>query len=197
MQFLYKYNRTTRLGLSLTMVCILFGYCNLSVASITQTCSKWKLLKPACQRLKQIIYTGSDELYFSGYAWHNRFTYNPERVRTYNEQAWGGGYGKGLYDEDGDWHGLYGIAFLDSHKNVEPAIGYAFSKVAHFNKDTGVGIGYTVLVTMRPDINHGYPFPGILPWATLTHKRLSLAATYIPGVRDAGNVLYILGKFTL
>lgn len=197
MQFMYK--NICRLALGPTMVFILLiVLCSNSLLASPPFCADWpKLLRPTCQRMVQIINTGSNELYFSGYAWHNRFTYSTARVHTYNENAWGGGIGKGLYDEDGDWHGLYGIAFLDSHKNVEPAAGYAFSKMAHLNQETAIGLGYTVLVTMRSDINHGYPFPGLLPWGLITHKRVALAATYIPGSRNVGNVLYLLGKVTL
>ena len=43
--------------------------------------------------------------------------------------------GKGFYDEDGDWHGLSAIAFLDSHKNLEPAAGYAFLKILPLNEN--------------------------------------------------------------
>ena len=154
-------------------------------------------MRPICLRLHKVMTQGATELYFSGYAWHNRYTYSAEKIRQYNELAWGGGVGKGLYDEDGDWQGLYSFAFLESHKRVEPAIGYAFLKVHHFTENTSVGIGYTFLVTMRPDINHGIPFPGVLPWASVTHKKLTLSATYIPGSRNIGNVLYLVSKWTI
>lgn len=163
----------------------------------TESCRYWlSLFKPVCQRLRSIWTEGHNELYVSGYAWHNRYTYSRERIRQYNELAWGGGVGRGLWDEDGDWHGLYAIAFLDSHKNVEPAAGYAFLKTKHFSNDFSAGLGYTVLVTARPDIFKGVPFPGALPWAGVTWKKTSVFATYIPGASGAGNVLYILAKRT-
>lgn len=160
-------------------------------------CVNWlSFFKPVCQRLHQIWNEGDTELYLSGYAWHNRYTYRPEKIKTYNEAAWGGGLGKALFDDRGDWHGLYAIAFLDSHRHIEPAAGYAFLKVAHLSNDFKAGIGYSILVTSRVDIYNGIPFPGILPWASIFYKKTTIAATYIPGAAGAGNVLYILAKYT-
>ncbi|CEK09158.1 lipid IV(A) palmitoyltransferase PagP [Legionella hackeliae] len=163
----------------------------------SETCSGWlSWFQPVCIRMHQLWNEGNNELYVTGYAWHNRFTYPSYKVKSYNELAWGGGLGKGLYDEKGDWHGIYALAFLDSHKNVEPALGYAFLKVAHLSDNTRIGAGYTVLVTARPDILNNIPFPGILPWISLSHRSVTLSATYVPGSGREGNVLFILGKWT-
>jgi palmitoyl transferase len=78
----------------------------------------------ACNRLDQIWNQGNDELYLTGYAWHNRAAYSADKIKSFREESWGGGWGKGIYDEDGDWQGLYGMAFLDSHGHVEPIAGY-------------------------------------------------------------------------
>jgi palmitoyl transferase len=155
----------------------------------------FKLLKPACKRLHQIWYDGKAELQIPAYAWHNRFYYSNHR--TYNENPWGGGLGKSYYDEHGDWHGLYAFAFLDSHKNVEPIAGYGFEKMWHFNEKTGVGAGYTVFVTSRPDIIHSIPFPGILPLVAISHQRATLMMIYVPGQENIGNVLFVLVKWVL
>lgn len=148
-------------------------------------------------RFKQIWYQGKTDLYFSGYAWHNRYTYAKEKLSSFNELAWGGGFGKGFYDEDGDWHSLSAIAFLDSHKHIEPAAGYAFFKIKPLTQDLRLGLGYSILITQREDILSGYPFPGVLPWLSVNYKALSLMTTYIPGSMGAGNVLYILGRWSL
>ena len=178
---------------------IVFFFLPVNVFAEAQTdyCPQWRsLLKTACQRWHQIWYEGNAELYLSGYAWHNRYVYSREKINEYNENAWGGGLGKGFFDEKGNWHGLFAFAFLDSHKNLEPAAGYAYLKVAHLYKELKAGIGYTVLITMRPDLNKGIPFPGALPWASLFYKKTTLAATYIPGFNHNGNVLYLLAKYT-
>ena len=102
----------------------------------------------------------------------------------------------GFFDEKGNWHGLFTYAFLDSHKNVEPVAGYAYLKVATISNNWKAGVGYTILITARPDLNKGIPFPGALPWASIFYKKVTLAATYIPGFNHNGNVLYLLGKYT-
>lgn len=162
-----------------------------------ESCAHWmSLFKPVCQVINQVWTEGSTELYISGYAWHNRYTYSREKIQSYNEQAWGGGLGKGLFDEKNNWHGLYAIAFQDSHRNIEPAAGYAYLKVLTMSQDFKAGLGYSILLTAREDINHYIPFPGILPWASIFYKKTAIAATYIPGFNKNGNVLYLLAKYT-
>lgn len=173
--------------------------CNAFSAVEQSSCAHWmSLFKPICQRFHQIWTEGNTELYVSGYAWHNRYTYGREvlRKKKYNELAWGGGLGKGFFDEKGNWRGLYAIAFLDSHKNVEPAIGYAHLWVASLTKDFKAGVGYSVLITARPDILNNIPFPGAVPWAGVFFKKLSVKAAYIPGSSSNGNVLYLVGAYT-
>lgn len=146
-------------------------------------------------RAQQIWSEGNNELYVPSYAWHNRYTYSSERLKTYNEWPIGAGIGKSFYDKNGDWHGLYAMAFLDSHKIVEPAAGYAFLKILKVSEHANIGAGYTVLITARPDIFHNIPFPGVLPWASVSYRRVSLSGTYIPGAKGAGNVLFLVLKY--
>lgn len=168
-----------------------------ALAEAAPNCSYWlSPFKPFCHRLHQIWTEGDTDLFVSGYAWHNRYIYSPEKIRRYNERAWGGGLGKGLFDEKGNWHGLYAIAFLDSHSHVEPAAGYAYTKVLNITKDLKAGLGYSVLVTSRVDIMHNIPFPGAVPWGSIFFKKLSIAGAYIPGNSKNGNVLYLFGKYT-
>lgn len=204
-------NRTTKLLKSLGFLLLISSesICHAAAATslhpITtppancQPCPKGKpnLFTKASHRLEQIWSDGKNELYLPAYAWHNRYWYTADRIKTYNENPWGGGLGKGYYDEDGDWHGLYAFAFLDSHKNVEPIVGYAFLKALHLQHDITLGGGYAILATARPDINHGIPFPGALPWVSATYQRVSLIATYIPGRQNIGNVLFFIVKVTL
>ena len=168
-----------------------------AVAEDQGSCSSGSsFAKHICHRWHQIWEEGDNELYLTGYAWHNRYAYEKSKLGRYNEEAWGGGLGKGFYDEDGDWHGLYAFAFLDSHKNVEPIAGYSFLKVLYLNKNTHVGAGYTLLVTARPDIFHNIPFPGVLPWVSFTYRKVTFNASYVPGSRGVGNVLFVLAKIT-
>lgn len=149
-------------------------------------------------RLKQIWYEGNNDLYLTGYAWHNRYLYSKERLAIghYNENAWGGGFGRGWYDEDGDWQSLYAIVFLDSHTNVEPWAGYAFLKTKRFRNDVRLGGGFTVALTMRPDILNGYPFPAATPLVSVGYKRLALFAAYVPGHENIGNILFMFARWS-
>lgn len=179
------------------IACFLLCYSlNAMSANDPNNCSHWlSLFKPLCMRLHQVWDEGYNELYLSGYAWHNRYIYSAEKIRSYNETAWGGGLGKGFFDEKGNWHGLYAFAFLDSHSQLEPVAGYAYLKVATINEDIKAGLGYSVLITSRADINNRIPFPGAVPWASLFIGKVTLAATYIPGNSNNGNVLYLLAKY--
>lgn len=172
-----------------------------SLPTFAQSECEWWInrLKPHCigKRWHQIWHEGDNTLYFTGYAWHNRHTYTKDKLKSYNEAAWGGGLGKTYYDVQGDEHGLYAFAFLDSHKNVEPIAGYVFFKMLRLEEHTKAGAGVTLFVTARPDIFHGIPFPGALPAVALTHRRASLNALYIPGAKGAGNVLFLLAKYRL
>ncbi|OZI62166.1 lipid IV(A) palmitoyltransferase PagP [Bordetella genomosp. 11] len=150
----------------------------------------------ACARLDQIWNQGSDELYLSGYAWHNRAAYSADKIKSFREESWGGGWGKGIYDEDGDWQGLYGMAFLDSHGHVEPIAGYGYQKIGRVGQNWRFGIGYTAFLTARQDIFHYIPFPGILPLASVGYDKATFYATYIPGGKGNGNVLFMFGKWT-
>lgn len=150
----------------------------------------------ASGRLHDIWEKGDRELYMTGYAWHNRYTYSKERLKSYNEEAWGAGFGKTYLDEDGDWHSLYAFAFLDSHRNVEPALGYSFLKMLEMSRHLGAGLGLTALITARADMYHNIPFPGVLPFVGVKYRHAWLQATYIPGAKDTGNVLFLMAKWT-
>ncbi len=178
---------------------IFWGKAVASVTNQSEQCQHWlSLFRPFCHHVQQIWNEGHTDLYISGYAWHNRFTYSRERIRRkhYNELAWGGGLGKGYFDIKGNWSGLYAFAFLDSHKNVQPVVGYAHLFVAKLAPEVKAGLGYSVLVTARPDILHNIPFPGAVPWAGVFVKQLALKAAYIPGTSTNGNVLYLVSTYT-
>jgi lipid IVA palmitoyltransferase len=148
-------------------------------------------------RIFQIWYEGRGDLYVTNYAWHNRWTYNAEKLSNYNELAWGGGIGKSIWDEHRNWQGLYAIAFLDSHKNVQPMGGYGYLFTLHPTENTGIGLGFTLMVTARTDILNNMPFPGALPLLSLNYKDWMIMGAYVPGTNNVGNVLFILTKITL
>ena len=156
-----------------------------------------KLFKPVCQGLHQIWFEGKNEVFIPSYAWHNRYYYSREKIGNYNENPWGLGFGKSFYDEHHNWHSLYAMAFLDSHKNVEPFVGYAFAKIIPLGEYASIGPGLTLGLTSRPDILHSIPFPGVLPLVSMTYRRASMTFIYIPGSHNIGNVLFIVARWVL
>ena len=149
------------------------------------------------KRISQTWNEGNVNLIVPVYTWHNRFTYERERIRKYNENPWGGGLGLSFFDEDGDTHMLYLIAFLDSWSNVQPYGGYAFLKNWHFgsNNDFRAGAGVALGITAREQF-HYVPFLLPLPVFGVGYKRFSMEAAYIPGIRDTGNVLFTWLRWT-
>ena len=169
-----------------------------SAAQATPLTLTKQLFDHVHHRLSQIGTEGKVELYMTGYAWHNRYFYTPERIQQahYNEFAAGGGLGKGFIDEDGDWHALYAMGFSDSHRNAQPLAGYGFIKRLYLPAKAYIGGGYTWFVTSRQDIMHGIPFPGFpLPMIAVGGSHLSFFATYVPGGHNIVNVLFVFAKW--
>lgn len=180
----------------LTLLLTLYSL-NALATSSSNTCEKWHPWSTAaCKRLHAILHEGSTDLYLSGYAWHNRYTYTPQKIRSFNENAWGGGFGKSMYDEKGNWHSLYFMAFLDSHSHVQPLGGYSWQKIFRPTENVRLGAGFTAFLTSRVDIYQNIPFPGVVPLVTVGYKQVTLNAIYIPGARGAGNVLFLAGRYT-
>lgn len=68
------------------------------------------------------------DLYIPAITWHARFAYDKEKTDRYNERPWGAGFGQSRWDEKGNWHGLYLMAFKDSYNKWEPIGGYGWEK---------------------------------------------------------------------
>lgn len=150
---------------------------------------------------RRIIDEGDNILYLSGYAYHDRGTYSPEKIDGFNETAWGGGFGRTLIDENGNSDALFALAFLDSHSDVQAQIGYAREWRWQFSGQAAVGGGFVAMLVTRSDMFNNIPFPVILPIASIEVKRIALMATYIPklsaGEGANGNVLYLCGRINL
>lgn len=138
------------------------------------------------------------DLYIPLYAWHNRLTYDQKHIDKYNENPWGLGFGKSYYDEKGNWHSLYAMAFKDSNDYAETFFGYAWMKnwFVNCNRDFRVGLGYTLGLTQRHEWKY-IPVPAPLPLAGIEYKRFALQAAYVPGVKNDGNVLFIWSRIAI
>jgi len=132
------------------------------------------------------------ELYVPINIWHNRLTYDHDKIKEYNERPWGIGFGKYHIDEKKNQHSLYAMAFKDSHNDWEPIFGYAWQKNWYLDcaENWIISLGYTLGVTMRSDYDW-IPIPVPLPIASIEYKRFSVQSTYIPGFgKNTGNVLF-------
>ena len=122
---------------------------------------------------------------------HNRHTHSKKQIDGYNEHPWGGGYGVSRYDEKGNWHALYAMAFKDSFNKWEPVAGYGYEKIWQplSDKEFRLGAGYVAAVTARDNYDY-VPFPMVLPLVSAGYSRLTFQATYVPGGNSKGNVLF-------
>lgn len=130
------------------------------------------------------------ELYLPLFSWHVPFAWDNDRRKEYNENAWGAGYGLTRYDAQGDWHGLYMMVFRDSLDHWEPVGGYGYEKIwrpLEQHQDFRLGLGLTAGITMR-DNWHYVPVPYVLPLGSISYESLTFQTTYVPGLRNKGNV---------
>ena len=167
------------------------------------------LVRPACaetsatsepwyagvsERLESTWNNGQTELYVPLHVHHMRFASTREKINSFNETPWGLGIGRGVYDADGDWHGLYVMEFQDSHYKPEYLAGYGYKTFWPLRDELKFGLGYVAFVTARTDIGHYTPIPAALPTLTLEYQKYSLETVYVPGGNGKGNILLFWGK---
>lgn len=148
----------------------------------------------ACKRVTDTWNQGQSQLLLPFYSYHLRFAYTQEKIDSFEEHAWGLGYGRSRYDDAGNWHSLYAMGFRDSHAKFEPAVGYGYQWMWGEREALHAGLGYTVIITARSDIGHYVPLPGILPIASVNYGRSAVNMAYVPGGKGNGNVLFLWGS---
>lgn len=140
---------------------------------------------------------GKVELFVPFLSYHMPFAYSADKRSEYNEYPAGGGLGLGRYNSSGNYEGTYAMAFLDSHSDMSYMAGYAWIPTWHIAKsEVKVGVGLTGFLMSRQDYFGGFPFPGVLPLASVSYKQLAIQAAYVPGGQGNGNVLFAWGKWT-
>jgi len=159
----------------------------------------WKWVEYQCTGLKDAWRKGGPILYVTGLTYHDRGTYSQEQIDSYNEASWGGGFGWGRFNDEGDHFGWYGLIFRDSHYKYTKMIGWNGITYWPKQSDYAVGLGYTIFLGSRPDIYSGIPFPGILPLVSVRVSKLEILGTYIPkvsaGTTGNGNVGFVFGRW--
>jgi palmitoyl transferase len=167
------------------------------MAAMAQEPVQW--WEKAQKHAATIANQGKFDLYVSGYSYHGRGTYTAERLKELNEKAWGAGFGKSLRNAKGDVETLYFLASSDSHAQPQLMGGYAYRWMWPAG-GTGleVGAGFTAFLVSRRDYFSGFPFPGILPVASIGTRRTQLMLSYVPRIsRNKGNgdVLFVFARF--
>lgn len=138
---------------------------------------------------------GDLELYLPLRTHHLRSAYTADKIATYQETPWGFGVGRGLYNEKGNYEGVYAMGFQDSHFKPQWQAGYTWKATWRPSDDVRVGLGYTAFLMSRTDVFGYVPFPGIAPVASLAYKKLNLETTFIPGAAGAGNIFFVWAKW--
>lgn len=138
---------------------------------------------------------GTPEYYLPVRTWHMRWAYTREKIDSFQENTLGLGYGRGRFDDKGNWHGLYAMGFQDSHFKPEWLAGYGWKTYWRLSEDVRLGLGYTAGVTARSDLGHYAPVPVILPLGSLDYREVSLESAYVPGGRGFGNILFFWLKW--
>jgi lipid IVA palmitoyltransferase len=160
------------------------------------SCGDESLLDQVCMRLVDTWTQGDNDFYLPFHAHHLRFAYTKQKIESFRENNWGIGYGRSRYNEYGNWDGLYGMTFLDSHSSPEYIFGYAHEWMWGEPEALHAGLGYTALVTGRKDIAFYAPIPLVLPVASVNYDKVSVNATYVPGGKGNGNVIFFWSRIS-
>lgn len=140
---------------------------------------------------------GAWEFYLPLETYHLRSMYTPEKIANFQEKPLGFGVGRGVYDEKGNWDGVYGMAFQDSHFKPMYMLGYGWKSIWRPAEDVRLGLGYAAGLMSRTDIFHYVPFPAILPMASVAYKNFNLEGIFLPGGKGNGNIFFIWAKWEL
>jgi palmitoyl transferase len=158
-------------------------------------------LTQKCDHAVKAFKSGAGQLYLTGYSYHGRGTYTDEKIDSFAEQSWGGGYGRLVADERDNSHEVYAMAFRDSHAKPQYQIGYAWLARWGLAENLRLGLGLTVFLGLRSDYcNYLCPVPVILPLGSLEYRKVSLMASYVPrlpGEEGNGDVIFLFGRIAL
>lgn len=151
-------------------------------------------------RIKDVFVSEGYDVLLPVLMWHNRAMYDDV---TSNEVPWGIGIGKSMFDAEGDSHMLFAMGFSDSNKDFQPFIGYGllYNWRPVDETDFRLGGGFILGITARkhwdpmPDGFSYVPFPAALPAVGVGYKSFDAVFTYIPWVRNNGNVLFGILKY--
>lgn len=151
-------------------------------------------------KVNKILDEGDLSLMVAGHTHHGRGTYTKERIAELNEHTWGMGFSKAIRTKEDNEESLYAMVISDSHFRPQPMAGYAYQWMRPLGDKVEVGGGLTGVFISRTDYFGGFPFPVILPVASIGTRNTKLMATYVPRLsRNKGNgdVLFMFVRFDL
>jgi palmitoyl transferase len=140
---------------------------------------------------KRVWNEGKWDLYVSGYTIHLPYAYTQEEIEKENAWTYGLGVAKRVIDERDNEHSLYALMIKDSHYYWQYSAGYAWMARWRPMEHLRVGLGYSLFIMSRQDINNYIPFPGIAPLVSVGASRVDLFATFIPG---EASIVYLFGR---
>ncbi|MDY7540303.1 hypothetical protein QN395_16425 [Undibacterium sp. RTI2.2] len=162
--------------------------------------SWWQRFKSDSEaKAHKIMDEGDLSIMLSGYAHHGRGTYTRERIAELNEDAWGMGFSKQIRDAKDNEESLYALGITDSHYKPQLMAGYAYQWMKPLGS-LEAGLGYTTLLISRADYFHHFPFPIVLPVASIGTRSSKIMAAYVPRLsknKGNGDVLLVFVRFDL
>ena len=146
-------------------------------------------LSGAWDGTKRIWNEGSQDLYLSGYVWHMPYKWSAERRSSFNNNAWGLGYGRTLTDHKDNQRMLFAIVASDSYESPMYMAGYAWLARWPLAGEVRFSAGYSAL-SVRHEITADFPVPAVVPLVSVGSDSVALYATFISGMT------YLFGKIS-
>ena len=103
-----------------------------------------------------------------------------DSAKEWNEENWGLGFER-EFDTSSRWVKVaLANGLKDSAGEASYFAGGGFKRRFRVPSDYYVDLGVVGFMMTREDVNHGQPFPGVLPAVTVGRKRVALNVTYMP-----------------
>ena len=90
------------------------------------------------------------------------------------------------------------MVFEDSHYKPQYTAGYAWMRCSGSRDSLNWGLGYTVYLFARSDVNHYVPAPMAGLLASARYENLELMVAAVPfGKADSGNIALVFLRWSL
>ena len=142
-----------------------------------ESLSDW--FQTTTQHLESAWDQGRNELYIPLYTYHMPYAYSQDKINEYTEYPMGIGFGRGLMNESGNWEGIYGMTFKDSHGIYQYMVGYGWIPMWNIGNsaDWKYGVGATAFIMSRQDIMNT---PPSLAYFRLPQLAIKISAFKLP-----------------